>query len=224
MISVAFTHAEARTAEVSVVIDVLRATSTIVQALAAGYKRVLCVDRLERARTLRAPGRILAGERGCRRPPGFHLGNSPSGTLSPLGDELILATTNGAPAIVKSAVLSPRVLVACLLNLDAVVSALPGGDIQIVCSGTDGHPALEDTYVAGRIVERLVGRRTDAALIAEAVAAAYPHGRDALAASAGARALTLVGLEQDVDDCALDSTLDIVPRVVEINDGIAIIA
>jgi len=224
MITVAFTYAEARAAEVSVVIDVLRATSTIVQALAAGYERVLCADGLDRARALGKPGRVLAGELRCRKPPGFQLGNSPSGTLSPLGDELVLATTNGAPAIVRAATLSQRVLVGCLLNLDAVVAALPTGDVQLVCSGTDGSPALDDAYVAGRIVARLEGPRSDSAVIAERVAAAYPCGRDALAASAGARALALAGLEEDVDDCARESALDVVPCVVAVGTGFVTLA
>jgi len=221
MLDVAFTPAEARRAEVSVVIDVLRATSTIAQALAAGYRRVLCVDSLERALTLDAPGRVLAGERRCRRPRGFRLGNSPAGTRPPLGDELILATTNGAPAIVAAALLSPRVLAACLLNLEAVVGALRESDIQLVCSGVDGRPALDDAYVAGRIVARLEGPRSDAASIAERVAAAYPCGREALEASASARALVLAGLEADVDDCALESIVQVVPRVVDAGEGFA---
>lgn len=223
LIDVAFTPAEARTAEVSVVIDVLRATSTIVQALAAGYERVLCADGLDRASALEAPGRVLAGERQCRRPPGFQLGNSPSGTTPPLGDDLILATTNGAPAIVQTAMLSPRVLVGCLLNLDAIVAALPPGDTQLVCSGTDGRPALDDVYVAGRISARLQGTRSDSAVIAQGVAAAYPSARAALAASASARALALAGLEKDVDDCARESAWDMVPWVVEVGSGVAVL-
>ncbi len=224
MIDVAFTPAEARPAEVSVVIDVLRATSTIAQALAAGYKRVLCADGLDRARGLEAPGRILAGERRCRKPPGFQLGNSPSGATPPLGDELILATTNGAPAIVKAATLSPRVLVGCLLNLDALLGALSTGDVQLVCSGTDGRPALDDVYVAGRIAARLEGRRSDSALIAQGVAASHPCALDALTASASARALAVAGLVEDVGDCARESTLDIVPGVVGVGAGVAMLA
>lgn len=223
MVDVAFTPAEARRAETSVVIDVLRATTTIVQALASGYERVLCADSLDRARSLAAPGRVLAGERACRRPADFELGNSPAGVRSPLGVELILATTNGAPAVVHCATLSPHVLVGCLLNLDALASELSGREVQLVCSGTDGRPTLEDTYVAGRIVALLEGARTDAAVIAERVAAALPHANDALAASAGARALALAGLSEDVHDCASESTIGIVPRVGEVSTGLAVV-
>ena len=157
MIDVALTRADLRAADVAVVVDVLRATSTATQALAAGYRSVLCAESIERALTLRAPGRILAGERRCVRPPGFHQGNSPHEAVRRRGDELVLATTNGAPAIVAAAQHAPVVLVACLLNLDAVIAALEGADVQVVCAGTDGAVALEDVYVAGRICVGLRG-------------------------------------------------------------------
>jgi phosphosulfolactate phosphohydrolase-like enzyme len=114
------------------------------------------------------------------------------------------------------------VLVGCLLNLDAVIAALDAGaDIQEVCSGTDGAAALEDTYVAGRICERLDGPRTDAARIAEAVARAYPSALDALSAGKGARALDAADLSDDIAFCAREGVLDIVPRITRIEGGAA---
>ncbi|MEA2254710.1 MAG: 2-phosphosulfolactate phosphatase [Solirubrobacteraceae bacterium] len=223
-VDVAFTTADAREADVTIVIDVLRATSTIVQALDAGYRRVLCADGLDRARGLAGPGRVLAGERHCVRPADFDLGNSPAETIGPRGDELILATTNGAPAIVRAADLSPVVLIACLLNLDAVVEAADGDDVQLLCSGTDARPALEDVYVAGRIAERLGGRRSDSALVALAVARGYARGRDALAASADAQVLGAAGLEADIDWCARESVVASVPRLRSSGDGVAVVA
>ncbi len=125
MIDVAFLGADVRPAATAVVIDVLRATTTITLALASGYERVLVAGGHRRRRAaLRADGRVLAGERDCERPPGFDLGNSPEDTLTPLGPELILATTNGAPAILGAVAACDEVLVACLLNEDAVVEAL----------------------------------------------------------------------------------------------------
>jgi phosphosulfolactate phosphohydrolase-like enzyme len=119
------------------------------------------------------------------------------------------------------------VLLACLLNLDAVIEALrtAGGngvsDVQIVCSGTDGAAALEDVYVAGRVSAALNGPRSDAALVAEAVARGYPTPLEALAASADARVLRAAGLEHDIVHCALESRLDVVPRVLAAADGVA---
>jgi len=224
MVDVAFTGAAARRADVTVVIDVLRATSTIVQALHAGYRRVLCADGLDRARSLAAPGRVLAGERRCVRPAGFELGNSPSETIPPRGAELVLATTNGAPAIVRAAELSPVVLIACLLNLDAVVEVAAGAEVQLLCSGTDARPALEDVYAAGRIAARLNGRQSDSALVARAVAGAYERGRDALAASADARVLTAAGLDADIDWCAQESVVALVPRLTALREGVATVS
>jgi 2-phosphosulfolactate phosphatase len=222
MLDVAFTPSQARAAQVSVVIDVLRATSTIVQALAAGYRRVLCADGLQRARGLAAPGRVLAGERACVRPPGFDLGNSPGDTIPPRGYELALATTNGAPAIVRAAQLSPHVLIASLLNLDAVVRAICGCEhVQLLCCGTDGVPALEDVYVAGRIAARVDQPKSDAALIAWAAAGAYPRARDALADSLDARVLRARGLEADIAWCARESVVAFVPRAEALGEGVA---
>jgi 2-phosphosulfolactate phosphatase len=225
-LTVALTGDGLRTADVAVVIDVLRATSTATQALAAGYRRVLCVGSIESAGELRSRGRVLAGEQRCVKPPGFDQGNSPREALDRRGEELVLATTNGAPTIVAAAACAPTVLLACLLNLDAVVMEQDrrGADLQIVCSGTDGAVALEDVYVAGRLIARLRGPRTDAALVAEAVARAFPTPLEALAASADAAALRAAGLTADIADCARESELDVVPAVVRTSGGVAIVA
>jgi 2-phosphosulfolactate phosphatase len=211
MVDVALTPDTARPAPTTVVIDVLRATSTIVSALHAGYARVRCVPDLDAARALKAPGRVLAGERGCRRPHGFALGNSPSEASRPRGDELVLTTTNGVPALALAAALSPRVLVACLLNLDAVIEQLDG-DTQILCSGTDGRLGLDDVYVAGRIAARL-GVGTDAARVAQAVATG--DARTVLEQSAGGRALVAAGLGSDLDVCARESITTVVPKLID---------
>jgi len=223
MIDVAFTPAEAREVDVSVVVDVLRATTTATQALASGYRRVVCVDSLERALRMRAHGRILAGEQHGKMPPGFDLGNSPIDVARGGTEELVLATTNGAPTIVEASRRAPLVLLGCLLNLEAVSSLLAGADVQIVCSGTYGQVALEDVYVAGRLCATLTGDRTDAALVAEAVARAHPSAYDVLAASANAQALVAAGLGDDIEFCARESVLDLVPRVERTRPGLAIV-
>lgn len=221
MIDVAFLGAHVRPAATAVVIDVLRATSTITLALASGYERVLVAGTIDEALALRAEGRVLAGERDCVRPPDFDLGNSPEDTLTPRGAELVLVTTNGAPAIIGAVAACDEVLVACLLNLDATVAALraSSGDVLIVAAGTNGAISLEDVYVAGRISAALDGERTDAARIAEAVAAAYPDPIGALDASAGAIQLHKIGLSADVAFCARESITDAVPRVTRAPGG-----
>ncbi|HEV7881967.1 MAG TPA: 2-phosphosulfolactate phosphatase [Solirubrobacteraceae bacterium] len=224
MIDVAFLGTAVRPAGTAVVVDVLRATSTITLALASGYERVLVAGTIDEAKALRTPERTLAGEVGCARAPGFDLGNSPEETREPRGAELVLATTNGAPAIVAAAASSDEVLVASLLNLDAVLAQLDGrADILLVCAGTDGAVSMEDVYLAGRLSAQLPGKRSDAARIAEAVAAAYPNPVDALEASAGAVGLHREGLESDIAFCAQESVIATVPRLAETVDGIAVI-
>ena len=224
MIDVAFLATAVRPAGTAVVVDVLRATSTITLALTSGYERVLVAGTIDEAKELRTPERTLAGEVGCARAPGFDLGNSPEETREPRGAELVLATTNGAPAIVAAAASSDEVLVASLLNLDAVLAQLDGrADILLVCAGTDGAVSMEDVYLAGRLSAQLAGKRSDAARIAEAVAAAYPNPVDALEASAGAVGLHREGLESDIAFCAQESVIATVPRLAEMVDGIAVI-
>jgi 2-phosphosulfolactate phosphatase len=224
MIDVAFLGTDVRAADTAVVIDVLRASSTITLALASGYERVRVAGSIDEAKTLRADDRVLAGEVNCEPAPGFDLGNSPEETREPRGAELVLATTNGAPAIVASAEVAGEVLVASLLNLDAVVAQIEdGGDVLLVCAGTDGSVSLDDVYVAGRLSAALGGERTDAARVAEAVAAAFATPLEALEASAGAVGVREAGLEQDIAFCAQESIVDVVPRLAETVDGVAII-
>jgi len=224
MIDVAFLGSAVRPAGTAVVIDVLRATSTITLALASGYERVLVAGSIDEAKAMRTPERTLAGEVGCARAPGFDLGNSPEETLEPRGSELVLATTNGAPAIVAAAESADEVLVASLLNLGAVVAQLAGReDVLLVCAGTDGRVSMEDVYLAGRISAELEGDRTDAARIAEALAAAYPDPVEALGASGGAVGLRREGLESDIDYCAQVSIVEIVGRLSEMVDGAAMV-
>jgi 2-phosphosulfolactate phosphatase len=224
MIDVAFLGTAVRPAGTAVVIDVLRATSTITLALASGYERVLVASSIDAAGALRAPGRVLAGEVGCARAPGFDLGNSPEETRDPRAPELVLATTNGAPAIVAAAAACDEVLVASLLNMDAVLAQLVGkDDVLLVCAGTDGRVSIEDVYLAGRVSAMLEGPRTDAAQVAEAVAAGYPSARDALEASGGAIGLRREGLESDIAFCAQESIVDAVGRLTEMVDGAAVL-
>lgn len=222
LIDVAHTPGELRPTATAVVIDVLRATSTAVTALSRGYESVICCADLETARGLRRPGRDLAGERCCRPVPGFDYGNSPRELPDGAGRELVLCTTNGSGAIAAAALVADEVILAALLNLDAIVRFLPSeGDVTLVCSGTDGRYALEDVYVAGRIIAGLTGRRTDAARGAECVASTYGNSLEPLASSANAGVLFESGQSADIDFCARESVITVVPRVVESHGAVA---
>ncbi|HTU30882.1 MAG TPA: 2-phosphosulfolactate phosphatase [Solirubrobacteraceae bacterium] len=224
MIDVALTRGQIRDCEVAVVIDVLRATSTAVSALAAGYTRVVFAESLEDARGLRGSGRVLAGERDCIPPPGFDQGNSPREVTRPRGRELVLSTTNGAPAVIAATRAAGMVLLASMLNLQATIDALASaeGTIQVICAGAGGLASLEDVYVAGRLVAMLEGERTDAARIAETVAAAYRTPAAALRTGAGGVALRAAGLGEDIAHCARESRLPLV--AVAVADGTLAVA
>ena len=215
-VHVAFTPAEAVEAPVGIVVDVLRATSTIAQALASGYRRVLCCAEVEEARSLRAElgDGLLAGERKCLPIPGFDRGNSPSEFTEATGETVILTTTNGTRALVAAASRCERVVAASLLNLDAVVRAARAGgaDAAVVCAGVGGDFALDDAYVAGRLVALLGGEPTDAAVAALRLARSFGSADEGLRASQSARNLVDAGLEDDITWCARESMLEVVPR------------
>lgn len=213
-VHVAFTPAEDGSARVGIVVDVVRATSSIPQALASGYERVLCCAEIDEARALRAElgdEAVVGGEREGVVVPGFDVGASPrefaEGARAPT---LILTTTNGTRAILTAAERCEVVLLGSLLNLSAVAAATrdAGGDVVILCSGFKGAFALDDAYCAGRIVAALEGERTDAAIAAETVAAAWPSAVDGL----NARTYGPPGLEADIAYCAQVDLLETVPR------------
>src|SRR5919204_3261371 len=143
-VHVAFTPAEALEADVAVVVDVMRATSTIAQALAAGYRRVLCCAEIEEARALKAAlpePSLIAGERNGKLIEGFDLGASPSEFLEPRAETIVMTTTNGTRAIVAAAAHCETVVLGSMLNLDAVVRAAGQAreDTTIVCAAFRGR-------------------------------------------------------------------------------------
>jgi 2-phosphosulfolactate phosphatase len=224
---VAFTPDEAGAAPTGIVIDVIRATTTMCQALASGYERVFCTAEIEDARSLREElgEGVLGGERKAVRIPGFDLGNSPREYLEPVGEPLILSTTNGTRAVVSASQRCERVLVASLLNLAAVVDSAreAGEDAVVVCAGVQGTLALDDAYVAGRIVELLGWERSDASEAAARLASTWNGAEEAFRASKSGRNLleNAPELEEDIAFCARESVLEVVPRLVTLRDAAA---
>lgn len=143
-----------------VVTDVLRATTTAIQALVNGCRQVLPQPSIEAAKQChqQTPDSILGGERGGRVIPGFHQGNSPlEYNRSRIGGKsLVLATTNGTVAMERCR-LASRVLIGAMTNLGAVANRIKADEtVTIVCSGTDGEITSEDTIFAGALVERIL--------------------------------------------------------------------
>ena len=210
-IDVAFTPVETAPAPIGLVVDVLRATSTIAQALASGYRRVLCCAEIEDALALRAqiPDSLVGGERKAVQVEGFDVGASPREFLEPQADTLILSTTNGTRAILETAQRCEEVVLGSMLNLEAVARASVDRDAVVVCAGFQGAFALDDAYCAGRIVQLVDGVRTDAAIASELIARAFPTALEGF----NARTYGPPGLEEDIAFCARENVLDVVPRL-----------
>jgi 2-phosphosulfolactate phosphatase len=220
-VHVAFTPDEEAAAPVGIVVDVLRATSTIAQALAVGYRRILCCAEIEDARRLRREieGSLVGGEREAVRIDGFDVGASPREFLEPRADTLILSTTNGTRTILRAAERCDVVLLGSLLNLTAVAEEARsrGEDVAVFCAGFKGAFALDDAYCAGRIVALLGAERSDAAIAAELVAGSFSDAHSALLA----RTYGPPGLEEDILFCSRESKLSVVPRLAGVTAAAA---
>lgn len=141
-----------------VVIDVLRATSCMVAGLGSGVKSITPVATVEECEALGKQGYVMAGERGGQKLQQFQLGNSPYDYMKPelKGAKVAATTTNGTRAIELSKE-APEVIIGSFLNLGAVVAHLASQkrDILLLCAGWKGRYNLEDSLLAGAIIEGL---------------------------------------------------------------------
>lgn len=204
-----------------VVIDVIRATTSIATALDAGARAVLPAESVEEARRVAADREaLLCGERSGTPPAGFDLGNSPHEyTSERIHDRhLVFTTTNGTRtmrAVLDSGV--RRLWLGCFRNLAAVAQALLGESVLIACSGRQGRVSMDDAWCAGHLVHRLVEADPSCVLTDGASAAqrlAEGRGRpsaDALAGTAAGAALVRIGLERDLAVCARFDDLVVAP-------------
>lgn len=205
---------EALTGSTLLVIDVLRATTTITQALAAGTREVIPCLEVDEARRLAVPLRdtaVLGGERSGQRIAGFNLGNSPREyTPAVVKDKILVFTTTNGTRAMQSGRTAKRVLLGAFLNLSAVVNALQNEPhIALLCAGTDGHITQEDVLFAGAVVHRLCesgsprSDQNDEALLASAAWQNLLHrGTESLVEelliSRGGRNLVELGMSEDV--------------------------
>lgn len=145
-----------------VVIDVLRASTTIVQALASGAECVVACLEVEQARATAAElpteSVRLGGERHCLRIEGFDFGNSPADYTPEAvgGKTVVFTTTNGTRALLAARE-AARVLVAAFINCSATAEAMRDADhVHLLCAGTEGNISREDVLFAGCLAERLI--------------------------------------------------------------------
>jgi 2-phosphosulfolactate phosphatase len=206
-------------APVGVVIDVLRATSTICQAFAAGFERVVCAGEVEEAHALAGDGVALGGERLNVRPEGFDYGNSPRefAVGAATHGTLVLTTTNGTRLLLAASARCETVIVGSLLNLDAVVQAVQASEaeeVALLCAGVEGTFAVDDAYVAGVLAGLLGGEPDDGASAMIRLAGTFSSDEEGIGGGQSADNIRRVGLDDDIPWCAQRSLLDVVPRVV----------
>ena len=210
---------------VAVVVDVLRATTTIIHALAAGCTAVRPCAEVEEARQLagqmRAGRVLLGGERGGVPLPGFDLGNSPHEytTQTCRDNTLVLTTSNGTRAILRAAE-AERIALAGFVNYSAVCEQLQHDPrpIHIVCAGTEGEVALEDTLLAGALVDYLC--ETTEVRLNDSARLAWDcfehHGQvllGSLEISSGGAKLRALGYDDDIRAAAQVDQFNLVPEL-----------
>ena len=212
-----------------VAVDLLRASTTIAVALAAGAKEILPAGSTEEAlriaQNLERDQVVLAGERKSVRIPGFALGNSPL-EFTPeavSGRTIVLSTTNGTQALL-AAQGAREIIVAAAVNFSVVVQRArealeTTGDLVILCSGHDRHFAIEDAFAAGRLAKVLLpegGLRrvaaNDSTLAALEIARHYGEKwLRALRASSHGRELAALGFGDDLTVCGKQDTHPVLP-------------
>jgi 2-phosphosulfolactate phosphatase len=231
-----FSPAEASSAEMqgatAVVMDVIRATSTIIEALAAGaravYPTISTEDAIRLATSLGRKEALICGERKGLKIDGFDLGNSPAEFTQEKvgGKQLVMTTTNGTRAFL-AAEQAERVVCSAFVNLSATARAVRDvEDLVFVCAGKEDRFALDDALCAGMILRSLLGEATGEGIVGEVVlddasrtaldlARAHEPTVEFLAETAAGASLVAVGLATDIPLCARVDLYDFVPTMRE---------
>lgn len=214
---------------VVVVVDVLRATTTIINAIHNGADHVIPSPSIEGARELQLKlgnGSVMGGERGGKKVDGFQCGNSPPEYTREMiaGKSLILATTNGTVAM-EQCRKSKAILIGAFVNLGAVAHRVADeAQVTILCSGTDGFVTSEDVLFAGALTEIMTTQRPGLEIKDEAKVA---HGHwqstqlqmrqnnkslaDFMRTARGGKNLVRIGHDADIVFSSQIDTIPIVP-------------
>ncbi len=198
-----------------VVFDVLRATSSMITALANGAAEIFPVKTIEEAFALRKkiPDALLGGERHSERIEGFDLGNNPFEYTALAGMRIISTTTNGTIAL-RACERAQRVLVGALLNLAALRDELARtnpAEVLLVCAGTFENFALEDAIAAGLLAAEFPDAElTDAAIGTVATAQRFSSALEGLRAARNGRALAARGWQDQIEWCGQVSRFEVI--------------
>ncbi len=216
---------------VCIVVDVLRASSTIVTLFERGCDSVYTASSVSGAWSLaREKGLLIGGERDGLPLEGFDFGNSPSELqgIDLDGKSVVLTTTNGTKAVRKAAS-SEAVLIGCFLNASACckkaleIAEERGAGVGIVCAGEKGKFVLDDAFCAGYLVKKLKltaeamgieALLSDSARAAERLYGSYPDIRSCFLDSASGRRLLEIRMEEDIAACSRVDASEAVPVLV----------
>ncbi|MCD6593609.1 2-phosphosulfolactate phosphatase [Candidatus Bathyarchaeota archaeon] len=220
----------AKRGDVTVIVDALRSSSTIITALSNGARGIIPARTLKEAIQLseRHPEALLAGERNMVKPPTFHMGNSPLEYARNvvLGRTIILTTTDGTKAIKLASKGARAVLIGAFLNASSVARASYDlalkmkADISLIAVGKKGNFALEDFLGAGFIIRRLpnVQKLIDSALMDDSALWAYYSAeiaeknlKEVIYQGEHAKKLRAFGLYKDVEFCSRVDIFNSVP-------------
>jgi 2-phosphosulfolactate phosphatase len=204
-----------------IVVDALRATSTIVTALEHGSIGIVPVETVCQARGLQEANVLLGGERFCKKITGFDLGNSPFEYMTPEieGKKIVMTTTNGTRAIQKSQK-ALHVIAGSMLNAAASAEAAIGlkRDIVIVCAGTQDQFSLEDGMCAGLLIDEIMARCENPVVtndIGIAMHCLFSHRRndleEAIFQCSNGKRLSKLGFKEDVSFCCRVNLYKTVP-------------
>ncbi|REG82800.1 2-phosphosulfolactate phosphatase [Algoriphagus antarcticus] len=210
--------------KIVVVVDIFRATSTMIAALANGISEIKTCADLEECRAMASSGYLIAGERNGVKAEGFQLGNSPLAYLSGeyQNQKLAMTTTNGTLAISKSAG-ADEILIGSFPNLQATASYIQSGnkDVLIHCAGWKGKFNLEDSLFAGAMVKALETTHEaedDGAISMKSLYEKEGHNlKGFLSQASHAKRLQNHNIDSDIDFCL---TLDLFSLVGKVEDGI----
>lgn len=206
---------------VVVVVDILRATSCMVTALAHGVQSIKPFADLEACRAMKAKGYFTAGERNGEKVDGFDFGNSPFEYMTEKlkGQKIAFTTTNGTQAIAKSQG-AKEIIIGSFLNLTAVTEYLKQGtdSVLVVCAAWKGKVNLEDTLFAGALVENLkdhIEPDCDAPLAAQRL---YNLAKNDMVSflkdSSHVKRLNRLHVHKDIAFCVTPDQYPVVPRLI----------